>query len=742
MRILLWMALGMAAGCGLGALGLRKWSLAALGTLALGLSLLLRTKRQCLGRWERILPVLWGLFLGCLVFVGYDLTYLAPARAVDGQVQQITVTASDYSWETDYGTAVDGRITLAGRSYKIRLYLQEQRAIEPGNRITLLARLRFTDEGGSAEPTYHRTNGILLLATQRDEEIIQPGERGIREFPGLLRQKLKQIIEDCLPAEEAALAKGLLLGDKTDLDYDTALTFRLTGLSHVVAVSGLHVSMLFGVVTRLLGRRRRTALVGIPLVLLFAALAGFTPSVTRAAAMQVILMSAMLLRRDYDPPTALAAAVMGMLCWNPLVIASVGFQLSVASVTGIYLCYGPIRDWLAEKWQAQRGLRARVASSCAMSLAATWLTTPLVAWYFGTVSLVGLVANLLVLPLLSGGFYGILWVCLCGAVVPPLGQGLGWCVGWLLRGAMALTKLLAGFPLAAVYTTSGYIAGWLVLCYGLIGLTVWLRPKKLWPGICCGVLGLCMALTASFAEPMLDDYRVTVLDVGQGQSVLLQSRGSAFLVDCGGEDDADAADHVAQVLLSQGITRLDGLILTHYDRDHAGGVEYLARRIAIDRLYLPGTEDGAGLLPGILAQAGDAEQIWVTGDLEIRFSGCTIRIFGPNSEKSGNESCAAVLFQSEKCDTLITGDLNAVQERALLDTGLVPDLEILVAGHHGSKTATSAELLYRAAPDIVVISVGADNSYGHPAQEVLSRLALYGCQVYRTDQMGDITFRR
>lgn len=459
--------------------------------------------------------------------------------------------------------------------------------------------------------------------------------------------------------------------------------------------------------------------------------------------MQIVMMLALMVRREYDPPTALSVAVLVILGANPLTVASVGFQLSVGSVAGIYLFYNKIRKFLSSRLGGTKGktvtaklLRGAV-SSFAVSLSATVITTPLVAYYYGLVSLVSMIANLLVVPVISLIFYGIMLAC----VTAGFGVWIGKAVSVLIRYVFAVTELLSGLPLAAVYTESVYILFWLVLVYVLIVGLALCKPERVWPGICVGCLGLCVALLLSWTEPMLDNYRVTVLDVGQGQSVLLQSRGSVFLVDCGGDYDQDAGEKAAEKLLSMGVRRLDGLILTHYDRDHAGGVSYLAEQIAIDRIYLPRTADSEDLIPVLLTATEDSEQIWLDSDLELTFCGCSIRIFAPEGEKSGNESSASVLFHSKKYDTLILGDMNAAAERDLLETRNLPDLELLIVGHHGSNTSTSAELVYRTAPDIAFISVGEDNSYGHPAPEVLNRLRLYGCEIYRTDLQGDLVFR-
>ena len=745
--MLIWFSLGFAAACGAGAYWLRGTGLASLLLLGAGMgcaSVFLRKKWPFLGIAAAIFA---GIAAGSGVFACYDRWYLEPAKKMDGQSCLVSVTAQDFSRETDYGYALDGTVTLEGKQYRVRLYLNEDRAVCPGDAVECTARLRFTDEGGRQEPTYHRTDGIVLLAYQEDELVLQPRAPRPWDQIAYLRRTVNRLISRCFPGDTEGFARALLLGDKTGLTDQISLDFRVTGLSHIVAVSGLHVSIFFALIYRLTGKRRMlTAMLGIPGVLLFAAVAGFTPSVTRAAVMQILMMLALVIRRDYDPPRALAFAVVGMLCVNPLVIASAGFQMSVASVAGIFLFYSRIYSRLGgSRTSGKKGMPARILngilSSAALSLSATLTVTPLVAYHFGTVSLVGIAANLLVVWVVSWIFYGIILVCLLGLVHTGLGMALAWVVSLLIRYVLGAAAVLASLPLAAVYTESIYVVLWLVVCYGLILFAVITRPERIWPMVSLGAAALALGLILSWAEPLTDDYRVTVLDVGQGQCVLLQSRGNTFVVDCGGDSDTEAADRAAEVLLSMGISRIDGLILTHYDRDHAGGVPYLARRIDINRVYLPQTADTDGLERIVRSAVPEEAVVELDTDVEITMGSCTIRIFAPDSGKKDNESCAAVLFQNEKYDTLITGDMSAAGERRLLETGALPDLEILVVGHHGSAGSTSAELLYRTAPDAAFISVGRDNAYGHPRQEILARLRLYGCDIYRTDLMGDILFR-
>ena len=232
-----------------------------------------------------------------------------------------------------------------------------------------------------------------------------------------------------------------------------------------------------------------------------------------------------------------------------------------------------------------------------------------------------------------------------------------------------------------------------------------------------------------------------MLDVGQGQSILLQSEGKTFLVDCGGDWDADCADLAAETLLSQGIQRLDGLIVTHYDKDHAGGVPYLLTRISAEHVYLPEIVDPYGISDQIRRSADPGACISVSEDLVLTYGNSKLTIFGPENYHLENESSLCILFQKENCDILITGDRGDLGESLLLSRTELPQLDLLIAGHHGSGKSTGEKLLAQTRPQYVFISVG-ENRYGHPTEELLQRLQQFGCCVYRTDQNGTIVFRR
>lgn len=745
LRKLMWFTLGFAFICALWAyVQAQDWYLPAL--IAAAVLCAVFSLASLRWKWARRPAVSFlGIAVGiCWIFV-FTRYYLLPAAELDGQELTTTFTASDYSYETDYGIGVDGQVTVSGNVYQIRLYLDVDHTVSPGDRITGTFRCRLTTSQGAEGSTYHAGNGVFLLGYATGPvERIHAAEMTLMQKAAVLRSQIVGILNSVFSEDVAVFARALLLGDTYDLDYETDTAFKISGIRHIVAVSGLHVTILFSMLdTVALKNRYLTAVLSYPVLFLFAAVAGFTASVTRACIMVGLMILSRLLRRSYDSATALAFAVLVMLVRNPLTITAVGFQLSVGCVAGILLFSPRIQAWLLER-MIRKGMHRLTyklveffAASVSVTLGAMSLTTPLCAYYFGTVSLIGPVTNLVTLWAVNLAFNGIVAVCILYLISPWLASGLAWLIGWLMRCIIAAAKLLASVPLAAVYTKSVYIVLWLIFCYLLLTVFYFSRDRRPAFLVCCAAIGLCTALLASWIEPMLDHTRVTVLDVGQGQCILIQSGGKRFLIDCGGDRDEAAADVTAETLLSQGIRRLDGIIITHTDRDHAGGIPYLLSRIDTELILYPATdtlmelpEDSAGtVLP-------------VGQDLQMSYGSVNVTVFGPTFVKESNENSLCVLFCTEKCDILITGDRGAFGEAMLLQRMGAQDVDLLIAGHHGSKYSTGEALLSAVTPETVVISVGESNLYGHPAGELLERLEKYGCRTYRTDQHGTVIYRR
>ena len=749
MRKLMWFTIGFTAACAAGVyFQLDTWCL-LLGLFCL-LScltiLLLHTKPA-----KIIAVILFGCLVGFVWLWGYDALYLSDAKANDGETVTLTVTATDYSYTPTYGQAFDGYTQLDGKRYQVRCYLNDDRTIQPGEIVSGDFRLRYTSYGGEKEPTYHQGRGIFLIAGQKSDVTITVGEPRLWDYPAIWRQKITLLIERVFPADTGGFAKALLLGDATDFTYKQDRDFQVSGLRHVVAVSGLHVSILFSLIYMFFGRQRvLNAVFGIPLLIAFSAIAGFTPSIVRACLMQILILLSMLVEKEYDPPTALAFAVLVILGINPIAITSVSLQLSVGCMIGIFAFSEPLRQYLLSFGKLKENSKGKSAraklirwftGSVSVTLSAMTVTTPLCAIYFGMVSLVSILANLLTLWVISFAFYGIMLSCLLSTIWLPVGKAIAWLTAWPIRYVLGISGLLADLPLSALYTDSIYIVLWLILSY--IILAVFFLLKKKYPiiTVSCIIILLALCISLSWLEPRLDDTRVCVIDVGQGQSILLQHGSQHYLVDCGGEYAGITADAVANFLLSQGIFKMDGIILTHYDADHAGSVLNLLTSVDADRIYMPDVADSNGIRESIEQAYSDKVQL-IKNVHSLDINTGKITLFPGKQKADDNENSMCVLFQPENCDILITGDRSGEGERALMKQTALPQLELLVAGHHGSHLSTSLDLLLTTRPQTVVISVGANNPYGHPREEVLDRLHRFGCEIYRTDLEGTIIFRR
>lgn len=748
MRRLMWFSMGFTVSCITGVYFVSGIWLFLLMVFALAATVAIFFVKSKAGK--RTFAVLLGLTVGIFWLFCFDSSWLRPAREYDGQCVEGTIEITDYSWDRENGIAAEGKLSFGGNRYRVVYYGFHKEPLFPGDRVKGSFRLRFTADGGEKAPTYHQGKGIFLLAFgDENTEVARQEEIPGTYFAATFRKRILQTLDMLFPEDTSGFARALLLGDTSKLTFVVDNAFQKSGIRHVIAVSGLHVSVLFGIAYTFCGKRRvLTAIVGIPVLFLFALVTGLTPSITRACIMQGLMILALLLKKEYDPPTALAFAVLVMLAVNPLTITSVSFQLSVGCMVGIFLFSGRIREYLLDEKRLGpakgKSVKARLTcwlvSACAMSLSATVTTTPLCAYYFGYVSIIGILTNLLTLWVITFIFCAIVMACLLALVWFPLGAMAAEIASVPMRYVLFVSLKLSELPIGAVFVNNPYIIAWLIFAYILI--SVFLAYRKKHPvmlGVCL-FLGLCAAVALSWIEPRLDDYRVTVLDVGQGQCVLLQYENKYYVVDCGGDYADSAADIAIGQLLSQGVFKLDGLILTHYDADHAGGAEGLLSRIPAKTLYLPDADVDNKIRNAL--EAGYADIItWLeTGEI-LKIEDFPATLFAAETETTGNESSLCILFQPKDCDILITGDRNEKGEQELLAQTQLPLLELLVVGHHGSGSSTGFDLLRSTMPEMAAISVGEKNAYGHPTQEVLDRLSMIDCQIWRTDKNGTLIFR-
>lgn len=755
MRYLAWFALPFCGALLMGCL-LPFWWLTFLFMLLFGVLawLLYHTS---LGRRTAFALLAAGACLGCGWFGLHHVVVVAPAGAWEGRSSGICGEVVSYPEQTDYGISLDLRITSGlAKGRRVQVFLDDwYHYLKPGDQLTGTAEFSPVLEDPEGTGTRYASGGVFLQADVELASAYSSPSVPLRYLPAWLGEQLKQTVARLYEGQQAALLQGLLTGDKSGLTDFLYTCFRRAGLAHLLAVSGLHVGFLTGMVYLLPGRKKFRIFLAVPLMVCFALMTGGQSSVWRAVVMGSLLLAAPLFGRETDPITSLSAALMVLLLPNPYAILNVGLQLSFAAVAGLACFGGKMYHWMTKPLKRKNrrkkistvrrilyGVWRWVAAGLATSCCATVFTLPLSAWYFGTISLIGPLANLFAVWAASLAFG--LGLVSCGVVLvcPALGEALAGLVGVLLNWLMAVARILGNLTFAAVTLDNLYLRLWLVFLLAAVLLTAFvagLRRRPLLPlGTTAALLMLALSLRMLSISAM--PLCVSVLDVGEGSCTVFSSRGCYVAVDCGGYQ---AGDVLADYLQSGGVSRLALLTVTHYDTDHVNGVEELLERIQVDTLLLPDVEDNTGTRQELeqLAQAHGCHVSWVSGDtVTVGFGAATLTVYPPVDSGEDNTSCVSALCTWQDRAVLVTGDLEQEQERMLLERENLPELDVLVVGHHGSNTSTGAKLLAELSPDIAVISVGS-NSYGLPAQEVLERLADYRCKLFRTDENGTVTIR-
>jgi competence protein ComEC len=562
-----------------------------------------------------------------------------------------------------------------------------------------------------------------------------------------------------MPAREAELARGLVLGEDDRIGPGTVEDFRRAGLSHLLAVSGQNVALLSLLAMPLLaafGLPLRTRLVWVlAAIVIYVPLAGAGPSILRAGVMGGLSLLATLAGRRSSRLYALALAAVVTLAIDPGVATDVAWQLSFAAVLGILALAAPLGSAIAGRLGA-RGWRGALAEGAAMTISATLATAPLIAFHFGTISTTTLASNLLALPAVApamwlgmlaavGGQVPGFPVAVLNAITAPLLAYIAQVAAWCGRPSWAYLHLRLDMV--------GLIASYGALVIATLIVPPLLRRRRIaalrrassvrrrprWLGLALTAALVAVVLVwvgrgqSADAVGPARGLRVSVLDVGQGDAILLQPAGApAVLVDGGPPGD----DLVAK-LRAAGVQRLSVAVVTHEQSDHAGGLEELLGRLPVAQLAyarlsrrLRGEAETAGVTPvrvarGAALRAGrlKIEVLWPPREL----------LSAPLSGDDPNTQALVLLVRWRDFSMLLTADAEA--EAVPIDPGPVNVLKI---AHHGSDDAGLDDLLERLAPQLAVISVGADNTYGHPTPGTLASLEAHDVTTLRTDRDGTI----
>ena len=583
---------------------------------------------------------------------------------------------------------------------------------------------------------------VVAVVAARGPPVPVAPPSGLQHAAGAVREGLVDSAARMLDPPSAGLLPGLVVGDTRAMDPVLAEDFRRAGLTHLTAVSGANVAIvLTGVLWPLRRRavdRRVQALVAGLALAGFVVLAGPSPSVVRAAAMGAVTLLALASGRPRAAVPALSAAVCVLLLHDPGLARDAGFALSVAATAAIVL--------LAPGWSRRlrkRGWPAVLADALAVSAAAGLATAPIVAGLSGTVSLVSLPANLLAAPAVAPATVLGLLAALAGVLVRPLADALVWLAGWPVRWLVQVAGHAARVPDAATAWPAG--AGGAVLLTVLLLLVGWalwrvprLRPLALAAVVGLVVLGWPVRQTVRGWPPQ--DTVAVACDVGQGDALLLPAGpGAGVLVDTG--PDVGAVDRCLDRL---GIDTLPLVLMSHLDADHAGGLAgALAGRDVgvVATATLSPADDRVGALDRLVDRAGGKRAVLVPGDHRT-VGGVAVEVLAPAPARATASAAANDLSMVARVTVrgvriLLTGDLGADAEARLVSDGVDLSADVLKVPHHGSSDADPAFLAASGAR-VALVSVGADNTYGHPTARTLTWLARDGMRVHRTDREGDL----
>jgi len=627
-----------------------------------------------------------------------------------------------------------------------RVYLDEEPRC--GSVVEVEGKLRTfrqaTNPGGFDARLYYRTLGLSFSLT--GAELIRESAEYDKFTEALWqwKQDLVTLLASYLRGEDAALVSTMLLGEKANLDAETKNSFQRNGVIHILTVSGLHISILgmglYRLLRKLLMPVIPAAAVAMGVMLCYGTMVGTGASCFRALFMFGMHLTADVCGRTYDLLTALALAAVLLLFGEPMYFYNSGYLFSFASVLAI--------GALLPLFPAKRKLIQSFVTCFVVYLG----TIPIHLLYYYEYPYISFVLNLLVIPLMSVLLKLSLGLLAAAKLAPPVARLLAVPIGLILNFYRWLMSV--GDRVAWSNEIMGEVRPVQVVIYIalLAVLIIWwnARPELTTLSrnlfVCCALL----FLTARFFSSGLS---VTMLDVGQGDCILIERNRKVCVIDGGSSSQEGIGEYtLSPYLKSRGIGEIDTVFVTHTDKDHYSGIEELiltgeTEHIKIERLILPALLNPDEDYLRLCEEAkGAGIRVYVIGAGEsVSFEDVTLKCLHPCKDAAypdKNEASLVLLADWKGFTALFTGDLDGQAEAAFAEScARLCDVSLLKVGHHGSAASSKEELLETVKPEIALISCAADNSYGHPAAETLDRLEKIGSKVYITKDCGAITVR-
>lgn len=665
--------------------------------------------------------------------------------------------------------------------------------VKIGNIIKVRGKLRQFEEaankGNFDSRKYYLSLGFYGKIEAGTIEIINSDYSGIRQGLYELRmeiiERLEKLCSDnngifSIINNKNGIIGAIILGDKTDLDSDIKELYSVSGIAHILAISGLHISFIGMAIYRLLRRRFRflfSATVSIPVVLSFGILSGFGISTIRAIIMFILKIIGEVLGRKYDAITAISLAGLVLLVQNPFVVCNSGFQMSFGAIIAIVLILPIVEEILNRDNKIIKVLSANFTISLVMN--------PILAWNYYELPTFSFLLNIVVVPLMSvvivSSIVGIFCSCIMfgfGKVVIFPGCGILELYTFLCNiiNKSSVASIVVGQPKVTIIIV--YYAILLVVLFGLknirtkytraekerniikkeTGLVMEKKAKKerrikgqnVKLRLAC-IVGFLLLNCLIYYIPNPGFY-ITFINVGQGDGILIHGdNGTKVMVDGGSTSEKQVAKNcIVPYLKAEGIGTIDYSIITHTDKDHISGIlEILennnSNRIGIKNLVMPDINMKDDTYNELIEKAKlkKINVLYIKKGDTLSLGKTKIKCIYPETTTTAsdkNDYCTVLSVKNKTSKILLTGDISKEIEEKIKDD-IEENYTVLKVAHHGSNYSSSEKFLKKVNPKYSIISVGKNNSYGHPGNETMERLRKQGGVIYRTDEKGGITIR-
>lgn len=616
------------------------------------------------------------------------------------------------------------------------------------------------NDGGFDEKKYYYEQGVYGRFKAENEEKINTYGKNARIKHTLFKVKCRciSVINRTCNKKYSGIYAGILLGEKSQIDEGTKELYKLSGISHLLAISGLHISL----IGYFIYKRLRKFLSLIPAGIIsfviigaYAEMVGGSVSAKRAVIMFGLNLMAQVIGRSYDTISSLGMAFLIVIISNPLIIYNSGMLLSFGAIIGITIISNPICSLLK--------VSNKIMKSFLASVSIDMVTKPVIAYFYYEVSTYSSLINIIIIPFMSivaaCGFIGII----IGLVSIPLGKVFMQSGCLILKMYDIVCRLFIKLPYADKITgrpeTKIIIIYFVILVICIAGIYIYLHKweqnndidtykvrviKR--TSICMMVLMLSLILFIQWNK----EFRVQMIDVGQGDSICINDGENVILVDAGSSSEKNITKYtILPFLKANGIEEIDYMIMTHSDSDHISGMNDLMDfkyngSNYVKNLVLPNINEGVidENYQEILNKAKEeGVNILLFGEGDVmKFDGMELKCIWPEKSLLMDKNDLSVTFYLNigKFRMLFTGDLGEAGEKQLSAIGMLEDIDVLKVGHHGSNGSSAESFLCRLKPELSVVSCGINNRYGHPGKETISRLNDIGTDIFVTKDCGQI----